>query len=263
MNKYCFVLMFLFVTSVASAESKWTPYTSIGYRFIPGKYYYVLVSGEKSGGSATSIEYSQHEKNANLELVAARFSLMKSCGSFQFGFEYGLDFSGKNTSNEWRLAKDVSDGAFEYLLSDGGPSRNSEKTIIKSIETMAIPLLVNCSFNIFEKKEYAFRTRLGAGVYIINQMEDNSINPDVLSITGYNWDWRTTDRENILVINTIYEFSPEFIYKISDSLDLGLKCDIAYIPKYKLFNFEVPAGKTEYEFGGIAYGGGVSLNLNF
>ena len=71
------------------------------------------------------------------------------------------------------------------------------------------------------------------------------------------------DREVFLSVKPIIEINPGLSFKLKNNFYIHLDGKLGYISKFVAKDEIHHSSKIEYEFGGMTYGGGMSLNLDF
>ncbi|OGS47078.1 MAG: hypothetical protein A2539_08260 [Elusimicrobia bacterium RIFOXYD2_FULL_34_15] len=270
MNSIRFILISFFIIVIASvslfSNNKWDTNIYIGYKCIPGKYYYFQGIESYINGVGVPIlpAFEQGEVNSNLELLTLRFSFLKPQKIFNFGLETGIDLPIKKTINKWfKPATFNYTGITRFPRSDFGiSSPNADDTYTKEISTIAFPLLVKFSKRMLNKGNLNFDLGLNIGEYLIFQkIETFEMFESKVNI-GSTYNLATRDIN--IYSKIIAEFNPEVKYKLKDNCFIGIFGDIGYIPKFEmLLEEDTNTFKTKYEFGGLTYGGGLNFNLDF
>lgn len=260
MKKIINILAFLMISGIVFADDIWERKLIMGYKNIPGKYYYIDAITSYNNGLYVSTRYEQNKISTNQNLFKIRFSNIKKLNSFNYGFETGMDISASKSSKEWAIrSKSNYTGDIRWLYITNYAPNNGKNLLVTQIfnTDFAIPLLFRIEFSLLKN----IKANLSIGEYIISQTEKTS--RDYSDNYSPSADADDEVRNTFITIKPIIELTPEINWKIAKNINFGANIELGYIPEYTLKEKFMDPHKMEYKIGGITYGGAVSLNLDF
>lgn len=246
-------------------ESGWSVDSHVGYKVIPGSYFYKERVEQFINGSSLGLGTEQGQRGATLNMFAARIAFMRPVKGIRLGVETGLDFPIQKTVIQW--VEPATDGltAVTRFPSEASGLDRAETILSKEITTWAFPLLLKTSVAMGSGDKWSVQGNLAFGGYITVQTIDTSRTniyqfPSGVYQVG---DRRIVQgsRETFTSVNPMVEFRPETVYKLSDDFNLSFWGELGYIPKFGPLTELDQNIKTAYEFGGLTYGFGLGFHF--
>lgn len=259
--------------------SPWKLETAIGYKLIPGTFYYQEDARKYANGTQTSGSTEQGIEDSKLEFKTFRFSFMRFDRLWHIGFETGFDASINKDKNSWYAPPTANFTGEIRMLKwnvDPGTSvgligNNYEASLIRNVNAYAIPFLFKVGFLIINREKIKAGVTAGYGPYFLFQTQTiTGINTFTQASGSTSVGDKNIDSTNKSFndMRAISEIKPTISFHLKETFDLILGGEVGYVPptSHATVNIQRSLAQSsfeEYAFGGKTYGGWLGARFSF
>lgn len=286
--------MMLPVTSFAQQGVSIGPVKfQIGLNQFPGKNYW-FETLYRWDGSAWNYKVAQKEETLHVSLLSFRVSTMKPISSnLSAGLEVGCELPISSWKKEWENAAGdilgVPPEVTEFTEIEMAfwelwwPDEDYTQSLELKERILVVPILGKLAYVFPSRGEMKMGAALAFGAYVINSRITGTVTYTYVrdALPYEEGDERVIENTiSTTVCTPGGEFSVQLSLPISPTASIGFNGRLGYIGKTVLFwgmeatdymptdwippaSAELTTMEQRYEVGGLAYGGGISLNLFF